>query len=251
MKESLIKLRIKIDHLSTRERIILLLMSLLMVFLLWSFLIYTPQQRWILQMETLARQQEDQAATLKKRQELVQTLSTDTTVIKLLERFQQLKSELKDFNAQQARYSHRYIGEQELAKLLYSMLEKTGSVSIENFATIDYDSAQGSAAGTPKSAAAPGPAAPAVINPESSAPVERVQYLLKLKGDYFPIMNYLHRLEQLKWVLYWDKIDYKVKSYPAADLDIQFYTLKPSSQVPPAIDTGTPQVSPPAASTTP
>lgn len=248
MKESLIKLRIKVDQLSTRERIILLVTSLLLVFLLWTYLVYGPQQSSIVQLETLARQQEEQANALKRRQELVQTLSTDTTVIKLLARFRQLKAELKEFDERQARYAHRYIGEQELAKLLYSMLEKTGSVSIENFATLDTGAPSSpTASGSTKGAVAAAPATPAVINPESSSPVERVQYLLKLRGDFFSIMNYLHRLEQLKWELYWDKMDYKVKSYPTAEVDIQFYTLRPGSELPPSIEMS----SPPAASTKP
>jgi MSHA biogenesis protein MshJ len=241
VKESLIILRMKIDRLSIRERIILLVMSLLVIFLSWSYLLYFPQQRWIVDMNSLTQREKEQAEALKRRQELVQNLKADTSIMKLMQKFTQLQAESREFDKQQARYSHRYIGEQELAKLLYSMLEKTGTVTIEHFATVDYTS------GVPAKgiqedgqvATVPAATTPAPVG-APPLPVQRVQYNLTLKGDYFSIMEYLRRLEQLKWELYWDKMDYRVQDYPQGEATIQFYTLKPTSEVPPPVPTSTP-----------
>ena len=48
-----------------------------------------------------------------------------------------------------------------------------------------------------------------------------------MKGGYFAIQDYLQRLEQLSWRLYWDSFDYSVTHYPEGVVTISFYTLMP------------------------
>jgi MSHA biogenesis protein MshJ len=246
VKESLIKLRFKIDRLSARDRIILLGLVIFFILVIWLFLFYFPQQSSIEKMKLAIVDEQNQTVMLRNRQQIIQNFTKDTTISLLLARFEKLKHELKKFEFEQSQYMHRYIGEQELAKLLYSMLEKTGGVTIENFATIDYTEGQpaetigptGIVGGAPPSAAVPAEPPPPP-NPAQALPVERVQYRLVLNGDYFSIMKYLRQLEQLKWELYWDKLVYKVKTYPQGRVDIQFYTLKPSSELLPTQMGGT------------
>ena len=48
---------------------------------------------------------------------------------------------------------------------------------------------------------------------------------LELKGDYFHTLDYLKRVEQLKWRIFWDRLQYKVLEYPEAEIIIQVHTL--------------------------
>lgn len=49
--------------------------------------------------------------------------------------------------------------------------------------------------------------------------------LIRFKGDYFSTINYLKAIEELKWRLFWDKLEYKVVQYPIAEITIQVHTL--------------------------
>jgi len=48
---------------------------------------------------------------------------------------------------------------------------------------------------------------------------------IKLKADYVSLFNYLSKLEQSEWTLYWDQLEYKVENYPTAEVSLRVYTL--------------------------
>jgi len=48
---------------------------------------------------------------------------------------------------------------------------------------------------------------------------------IQLKGDYISLHNYLSKLEQSNWTLYWDQLEYKVTTYPEAEIRLRVYTL--------------------------
>lgn len=48
---------------------------------------------------------------------------------------------------------------------------------------------------------------------------------IEFRGTYFNTIEFLGYLEKLPWHLYWDNIDYKVLTYPEADVVAQFYVL--------------------------
>jgi MSHA biogenesis protein MshJ len=48
---------------------------------------------------------------------------------------------------------------------------------------------------------------------------------IKLSGDYVALYNYLIKLEQSEWTLYWDQLQYQVTTYPNAEITLRIYTL--------------------------
>lgn len=52
---------------------------------------------------------------------------------------------------------------------------------------------------------------------------------LTLKGTYFDIVNYLASLEALPIKYYWRSVDYRVLTYPTAEVKINVYTLGESA----------------------
>ena len=241
MKEYLIKLRFKIDRISLRERIIILAGILASVTILWLFVFYYPQKGVLEQTRQVLDAEQTAIATLVQKRQSIENIAKDDTVIKLLNKFERLKVDMQQLQNKVVRYDQRFISEQELAKLLYSMLEQTRGVTIQNFSNVDFiqstlpetlaaQAPVSSATSTPTSGQTSPPNAELAPNKPEKAPGQRVQYMLTLEGDYFSIMAYLERLEQLPWQLYWDKMDYQVKNYPQAVVVVYFYTLKPSEQ---------------------
>jgi len=48
---------------------------------------------------------------------------------------------------------------------------------------------------------------------------------LKLTGSYFKLRDYLTQLETLPWKFFWEKFDYKLKTYPKSELELEIYSL--------------------------
>ena len=44
-------------------------------------------------------------------------------------------------------------------------------------------------------------------------------------SDYFTTMAYMQKIEELPWRLFWDKLEYRVKKYPEAEVSLVIHTL--------------------------
>ena len=48
---------------------------------------------------------------------------------------------------------------------------------------------------------------------------------LTLEGDYFSILRFIDQVESMQNKLYWKSMNYQVKRYPKANVELEFYTL--------------------------
>jgi MSHA biogenesis protein MshJ len=48
---------------------------------------------------------------------------------------------------------------------------------------------------------------------------------INFQSDYFSALTFLSRLESLPWPIYWDSLDYKVLTYPKADIVVKIHVL--------------------------
>ncbi|GGI85126.1 hypothetical protein [Legionella impletisoli] len=251
MKNQLIKWQFMIDRMPMQKRAILVGTTFVVVLAIWVLGFYLPQKYKLQRIQKETVEQITQATELNTKRQVIENLAKDDTVAKLMNKYERLKEEMRKLDTRISQYEHRFIGEKELAQLLYSMLEQTNEVSILDFSNVDYlkdkpeqtleTKTKVTSAATPetkseqkdkekqkkeKSQEAP----PSLATTENliQLPSTRTQYKLVLKGQYFPILNYLKRVEALPWQLYWDKMDYQVETYPEAIATIEFYTLMPS-----------------------
>ena len=67
--------------------------------------------------------------------------------------------------------------------------------------------------------------APAEGAESTSVSLYRHGMTLQLRGSYFEIVAYLQALEQLDWHFYWQELNYKVTTYPNAEVTLKVYTL--------------------------
>lgn len=221
MKEQLIKLRFILDRLSLRERVMILVTSLLLILVLWMFLIFLPQKNRIEEIKLVAAEEKKQTAFFAEKGKIIEQLARDKTLLGLIRTYQDIQKEIQQVEQQITRFKHRYISSRDLSRLLYSILEETQGVSIEDFSNAPIqkrgeDAALAKPQPSVSSAVSTQSALPSALTNFSGLSGERTQYILTLKGDYFSIMNYLKRLEQSPWQLYWDKLNYKVEAYPQA-----------------------------------
>lgn len=206
-------LKQKLDKQSERERISFLAMVISILFAIWFFGVYNLQVNALTDLQKQIQATETAPIKLKLSILQAQLQSPNTTA--LLAQHKQLSTDITNLENQVVHHNQHVISSEDLDKLLHEMLQQTYSVSIVDFATVQQS--------TPTTV----PASQA--NLEASSPIDKVHYRLVLKGRYFPIINYLKRLEDLSWHLYWDKMDYRVSKYPEGIAVIEFYTLKPKN----------------------
>ena len=236
---ALTKIQFKVDHISLVRRAVLLVVLLVSIIVFWYFLIYRPQAQAAAEVAQQIRDLTHQTAVLKARNNSIISLVKSHDMDKVVAKFQSIKKEIQNLNQQVSNFHHRYVSDEELANLLHSLLKDMKDITIENFSTLmSNNEAVANPAG--KSAVdSSGKATTPTPSPNTSAtptPLdvklapETTHYSLSLKGDYFAILHFLQRVEQVKWQLFWEKLDYQVEHYPNAIATIKFYTLKPRSQ---------------------
>ena len=55
--------------------------------------------------------------------------------------------------------------------------------------------------------------------------INRYQMQLQLEGSYLATLRYLRALEELPWKFFWEGLNYEVTEYPRARVTIDLYTL--------------------------
>lgn len=242
-RKRLIKIQFEVDHLSLPHRIATLCILFLLIVLSWYFLVYKPQSQASHQAQQQIVNLQNQTKALKKRYETILTLVKNHQMDKLISQYKALQDKIAALNQQILHFHHQFISDEELAKLLHSILKDIDKLSIEYFSTVVKAEPAPVSSEKPvkKPSKSPAPTTPATTAkpqsvkaepPKLDAPPEMVFYTLSLKGDYFAILRFLKRVEQLKWQLFWTKFDYQVEAYPNAVATIEFYTLKPAKPIP-------------------
>ncbi|KTD82581.1 hypothetical protein [Legionella waltersii] len=220
------QLKRKVDLLSERDRILLLVSLLIVLLFVWIYFIFGWQLDVIRAATTNTTQQKLQANELQQKINIINSLIQSKEANNLIQHYNKVSTQLKQVDKEIEGYHHGYVNSKDLAKMLHDMLKQPLGITIVDFTTVVLppkptviSTENQQAQETPKESS----------NTEPSADMEPIRYRLVLKGTYFSIMNYLKRIEDLKRNLYWDKFDYKVLTYPQGQATIEFYTLKPPS----------------------
>ncbi|MDA9271819.1 hypothetical protein N9Q05_00330 [bacterium] len=249
---NLTKAQFKLDHTSLQNRALILCALVLVIMIPWFFLIYTPQLQQAVEAQDQINELQEKTDSIRAKYESILNFSKNANTAKMIAKYDLVKKDIKTLNQEITHYHHTYITDEELSRLLHSILEDIKTVTIEDFSTkvvpppiATVTPSQKTV--TPAVAATPtSPAVPAVpvqprlpkfgAKPSQNIPPEMTRYTLSLKGDYFSILRFLQRIERLKWQLFWESLTYHVETYPEGIATIEFYTLKPGHVVvaPPA-----------------
>lgn len=212
-----------------RDRIVAVSGVLLGVLLFWFVEFYLPVSTLRSQVAMQSEEIEKSITDLKAKKAVIDSVLQNPDTAGLLVRYQELNSKIADLSPKLMQFNEHYISEKDLTKLLHDLLKQTPGLTIEAFSTIPQNAHSG-----PQSqpeAKTTQNALPQATKPAGNVPlIMSTQYRLIIRGTYFSVMTYLQHIEKLPWNIYWDKLDYQVKSYPTATATIEFYTLKPESE---------------------
>ncbi len=205
--------------LSLRERILSLLIILAVIYAVWDALIFSPQLQYYQQLQTqqqsLLDQQQLQQLSLE---ENIAKLTADVHSKAELEgEINQTKQQLQHSSQQLNTVLEGLVPPTKITELLHSLLLQTHGLKLialnnEPVETISLSSEDDDK--SKKNA-----------DTNSRTLLYKHSTTMTLSGTYQQLYQYLRTIEQSKWRLYWDKLDYQVTQYPNAEITIRVHTI--------------------------
>jgi MSHA biogenesis protein MshJ len=200
----------KIDALSLRERALVLLSVVAVLYLLWDFLLYQPVYQSRASVMTDLRTVEQRITAMEQEEAiLIQTLGSEPDRdLKL--HMADLENRMAALDANLSELSVGLVPVDKLAAILQDVLAKTETLQLQSLQTLPVEKL---ALNVKTDADA------------ASAGVYKHTVAITVKGSYFQVLDYLKKLEAMTWRFYWDELRYQQDNYPNGLFEIRVYTL--------------------------
>jgi len=209
----------KVDVLSLRERILILIAVLAVVYLI----VYITLLGAVLDRQQLLKKQirADARQSVSMRQQIQAILSNpsldpDSDNRKKLA---ELKEKQALASASLADMHRQLVSPDKMAGLLKDVLKKNQQlklIALKTLAPVEIN---------PQSKAVNGPRAIDSKSSEAKVSLYLHGMELKVQGRYLDLLSYLHTLETLPWHMLWGRISLVADKYPQSTLTITIYTL--------------------------
>lgn len=212
----------KIDSRVIRERVLIFITGLAVLFAIWNFTLQASVEKKL-------QESRDQIATLTTQRTALQGQILSATQallnnpdISKKAQIDQLKTDIGSVESQLQSASQSLIKADQLPLALQDVLQKTTQLTLLEVVTLPVREQQLSQAGTD------GASNSKSLNEKADANAAGVYehtVALHVSGSYFQVLQFLTALEQLPWKFYWQSLDYKVTKYPNAEIILRVYTL--------------------------
>lgn len=212
MKELLEKLQTRIDEQSLRERVLLFLAIIAVLYMLWQSLLMGPleaEQKQLLGRLDSVRKEitalEQQTQIILKRR----TIDPDAENRRLLAQYQE---QIQQLEKQISESIRGLIKPQQMARVLESVLTRETDLTLVGVKNLQPE---------------------LLVKPEDDqndigmegAGVYKHGLQLMFTGKYLSGLDYLRALEQLPWGFHWDGIEITMDEYPNARIVVTVHTL--------------------------
>lgn len=209
----------KIEALKFRERLLLTAALLAVIYVTWQPLVVEKIAHNKNELEAEQRSAELNITALQQEYDnLIQTIDA-SKVTTITERINKLRNFNKSLEAEIIKYTEKLIPPNKILNVLHEILRDSNSVKIVKltnlpesplFKNLSAESSHGETV-------------------TGTLDIFKHGISIELNGKFFDIMEFLYKLEQLKWNLLWDGLEYEVKEYPIANVKLALYTLSLSS----------------------
>lgn len=205
MKEPFRQLLARMDAFALRERILLFLTLVFVLFIIWNGILLSPVNAEKKRIATAMAGLQQQTALA---QQQIQSITAAVVVDPNKENRERAAALKKELAALDESIGQLAIGATELTKVLSEMLTKEPELKLVRIRNL---------ASTPLEVA--------VATPGGAGTMHRHGLVIEMEGGYFSTLRYLKALEGLPWQLSWSSLDYKVKEYPIAHITLTIHTL--------------------------
>jgi MSHA biogenesis protein MshJ len=200
----------KYNGLVIRERILVLLLMLSLVFFVWYVF-------WGLSVESAVQTAKTKREALLSLSESIiskydvqaEKQSFNRNIAIIGKRMSSVKSKMGVIDSDLKRFNQETIAIGEIVLLLRDILSANQSLSLESLKVYPAELIRKKD----------------TKNGDFTGVFEKNVIALTLKGNYASVFDYLKKIEALTWSVFWQDVQYKVDQYPAAVVTIQLYTL--------------------------
>lgn len=209
MKERIEQLRLRIDALSLRERGMLFLVLVAVLYMLAQIALFAPletQQKRAL--DRIGNLQKEITAYDEQIQAILRRQSVDPDADNLRLKTQ-ITAQIAALDSQIAGTVQGLIAPQQMARVLEEVILRQSGLKLLRIESLE--------------------ARPLIEAAEGEAPLNagiwRHGVRLEFEGDYMGALAYVRELQTLPWMLYWDELEIAMDKYPAAHITIVVHTL--------------------------
>ena len=200
----------RVDALSLRERAILVVGALAIIYFAWDLLLMQPlatqRQRAVNQIN----QTNGELVALNAQLEALDPARAAELTRQKRAALQQLRDEIAALDRDVADTMRHLVPPGEMTGLLQTVLRRSEGLELRQVNSLgmrQVDLAESGAA--------------------DGAANRLFQHGLSVEfsGDFYGTLGYLQQLEALQWKFFWDSIDYQVVEYPRAVATVRIFTL--------------------------
>jgi MSHA biogenesis protein MshJ len=194
-------LETRIDAMQPRERILLLLAALVLLYLVADSFGFQP---------LFARQQQARQTIADREQQLELLRTRSGLLTGDGAAAATLQADLSELDTRGRQWFAHLLAPNQALSILEQVLAHQPGIVLRQ-ASASKSELDEVPDGDGNSSAAPG--------------IMRHQFELQLEGNYLATRDYLHALEALPWKFFWDDIRYEVTRYPQAHITLNIHTL--------------------------
>lgn len=220
LKQQLQVYQAKLDAVTLRERGLVLMCGLALVYMFANLLWLGPQGAGLEKQSSTLKQLTSQLQSTQTALQQLQQIQTMDPDAPKKRQVQHLQQELDSIDQQLGQLSVGLVRADQLPAILENMVAQTGALKLIKLETLPVTLLQLNDA--PSSATAK---AKTDKTAESGKGVYKHSTAIVVEGSYFQVLGYVKALENLDWRFYWDSLHYEVSQYPSARVEIQVYTL--------------------------
>lgn len=212
----------KIDGLSLRERLMILVGVLVMLFVVWDNFLWQPMNAKQKNLQSQITADEQQLKLLKIQVSGITTQAEIDPNTDLKLQLANSKKSLKQLRTQVQKATADLVAPQRMAQLLESALRKHGTLELIELRTLGPAPLLGKSEEEVKSGQSKTESS---RSNKESLNLYRHGFILEFEGDYFAVLKYLKTLETLDTAFFWDAVEYEVLEYPSARIRMRLHTL--------------------------
>jgi MSHA biogenesis protein MshJ len=209
----------KIDSLSLRERTMVFIGVIAVIFTLWDSILMSPlelEQKKIV--SSLNKKNAERMVLITRVQESMNQSKEDPDAGNIV-KLKVLRSRLINVQADLESSTDKLVSPEDMPKILETVLHKTGGLTLNNLRSLGV---------TP------------LVAKEESETVEKTESKLtadnidnaykhglriEFTGEYLTTLDYLKSLEELEWGFFWDSFELNVNEYPETKASVEIFTL--------------------------
>lgn len=216
--------RTKVDEMSLRERFMIFAAVAVVFISLINNLLLDPL---LAKQKTLSQQVVQQQAKMRDQQATIQMLVNAKRADKnspLRVRVEQLKLQLEEQETYLKSRSDRLVQPEKIASLLEQVLNKQGKLQLIKLETLPL----APLIEKPTTPTGNAVIASSVAMAEASSHGQQIfkhGVKITVRGSYLDLLHYLTSLENLPTQMFWGEIDFKVDTYPNAEVSLTLFTL--------------------------